>query len=250
MKKCFGFLVFLVAISLSVSWMLAGCKGVIPPLAIMVPTVAPTLQPGVVSDFSNLALNMNPNLKNSLNGYWFNGTYGQTTMSMVVTAPVPADGNAAALHLFGTFTDPGNGSYPAFQLQGFPRNNSSFFNASSFTGIKFDWNCPNGDNTVQRFFCLAIARTTPSSQGGNCTGAAGAVPCYDHFSSVLPMTNGLWTTRTIPFAALALQYNAGAPNTIQPADLQQIVFLMWTNRANNVAGNYGVDMWLDNVNFY
>jgi len=232
----------------STLWLQQGCIGGPAPLSAMVVTSTPTLAPNVVSNFEDGTLNMNAFLKNSKSGSFSNTTYAQTTMTMVVTAPVPGNGSNYALHLFGTFTDPGNNSYPAFQIQGFPRSDNSYYDVSSFIGIKFDWNCPSDDNTVQRFFSLGVARTV--SGQGTCGVVAGSVPCYDYFSLALPMTSGSWTTQSTAFTALALQYNSGSPNTIQPTDLKQVLFLMWTDRSNNTAGSYTVDMWVDNVQFY
>jgi hypothetical protein len=229
-----------------------GCTSTIPPLSNIILTSTPTLGPNIVSNFNDDTLNMNTGLANSMNGFFYNGTYGDTTTSMAVTAPVPAEGagDNFALHIWGTYTDPGNASYPAFQLQGFPRSDKSYYNASSFTGIKFSWNCPSDDNSVQRFLCLVDGRIAPPSQGGSCTGAAGAVPCYDYSSITLPNTAGAWQQISSAFTAFNLQYSSGSPTNVTPTDLTQIINFMWTNRSNNVAGTYTADYWIDNVQLY
>ncbi|MGH7739104.1 MAG: hypothetical protein ACREL1_03050 [bacterium] len=209
----------------------------------------------VVSNFSNASLNVNPTLTNSKRGNFLDGTYGYTTDSGLILSTPPAgdpSDSSYALHLFGTYTDYGNGAYPAFELECFLRDDQSYFDASGFTGIKFDWNCPSDDNSQQRFLCLVTARIAPQSIGGDGTcGTAGAVPCYDYFSLTLPQTGGTWQSITASLmTGFPLQYSSGSPSTVQTTDLQQVLELMWTNRANNIAGNYTCNMWLDNIRFY
>lgn len=238
-----------------------GCSGKVPPIAAILPPSLPPLPANYIDDFEDGDLNINPRLTNSLNGFWANTTYNQTTQTFLVTAPVPSNGSVNAIHLFGTYIDPGNSSYPAFQLQAYLRNDGNFYDASSFTGIMFDWNCPTystaggvttGDNSNQRFFCLAVDRTTPPSQGGGCSGTP--IPCYDHFSFSLPDTAGLWTSQNITFLGYPSvpnsMYSQNGSYTMLPSDLQQIIFLLWTNRSNNVAGNYRAEFWVDNVRFF
>ena len=222
-----------------------GCAGKVPPIAAILPPTLPPLPANYIDDFEDGDLNINPRLTNSLNGFWANTTYGQTTQTFLVTAPVPGNGSANAVHLFGTYIDSGGGGYPAFQLQTYLRNDGNYYDASSFTGIQFSWNCPSDDNSYQRFFCLAVNRTTPPSQGGGCTGTP--IPCYDHFSYTMPNTAGLWTSQSVTFSAMYNQYNSYA---MLPSDLQQIIFLLWTNRSNNIAGNYTADFWVDNAQFF
>lgn len=243
-KNKFWYLAVVLALAAGSLALLQGCTGRVPPIGVVLTPLPPPLPVTVVDNFEDGDFLLNPRLLNSLNGFWSNTTYGQTTMSFQVTNPSPANGSTQAIHLSGTFSDPGNGSYPAFQMQAYPTNDGSLYDASSFTGIQFDWNCPASDTTVQKFFCLAVSRTTPPGQGGGCNGTP--IPCYDHFSYALTNTVG-WSPVTIAFASMYPQYGA---YTMVPSDLQQIVFLLWTNRANNVFGSYVTDMWLDNVVFF
>jgi hypothetical protein len=251
MKKVVILIAFSMVMIVSASWMMEGCQEKLAPLSSIVPTATPVPPNNIISLFSNNTTNMNTNLLNSLNGYFQNDTYNDITTTMVLTAPVPSDGNTDALHIFGTYTDPGNGTYPAFELDGYPRKDNTYYDASSFTGIKFSWNCPSDDNSKQRFFDLITARIAPTNIGGNgvCDGG-GAVPCYDYLSYTLPNTAGTWVQETIAFTSLALQYNSGAPTTAQLTDLQQVLQLQWKADSNNAAGSYTADYWIDNVQFY
>jgi hypothetical protein len=257
MKKVVIFIVFSAVMMISASWMMEGCQEKLAPLGSIVATATPVIPDNIISVFYNNTTKMNTNLLNSLNGYFENDTYADTSTTMILTAPVPSDGNSLALHIFGTYTDPGTGTYPAFELDGYPRSNNTYYDASSFTGIKFLWNCPSDDNSIQRFFDLVTARMAPTNLGG--TGLCGTtppvptpapVPCYDYLSKTLPKTFGVWMQETIPFSSLILQYSSGTPGTIQPSDIQQILELQWKNDSNNNAGSYTADYWIDNVQFY
>jgi hypothetical protein len=200
---------------------------------------------------------MNPTLTNSLKGFFLDGSYGFETDSLTLAPPPAGDSNAYAAHLVGTYIDPGNKTYPAFELEGFPRNNDTDYDAVSFNGIEFSWDCPN-DTSPQRLFCLVTAPLAPTGIGGNgdCGSTmVGAEPCYDYFSYNLPSVT-TWTSINIPFttgptAALALQYQ-GTTTTqyFQTADLTQVLQFLWTSRSNNKGGKYTCDFWLDNVQFY
>lgn len=254
MKKVIILMAFLTVMIISASWMMEGCQEKLAPLSsiVVTATLTPTPMPtSAISNFQSGSVSMNSSLLNSLSGVFKNDTYGDSSMAMTLTAPVPSDGNTYALHISGTYTDPGTGTYPAFELDGYPRSDNSFYNASSFTGIKFSWNCPSDDNSKQRFFDLVTARIAPTNLGGNgVCGTGGAVPCYDYLSYTLPSTAGVWVQETIPFTSLALQYASGAPTTAQLTDLQQVLQLQWKADSNNAAGNYTADFWIDNVQFY
>src|ERR1035438_9897718 len=97
------------------SWMMEGCQEKLAPLSSVVATATPVPADNIISLFYNNTTKMNTNLLNSLNGYFQNDTYGDISTAMTLTAPVPSDGNLLALHIYGTYTDPGNGTYPAFE---------------------------------------------------------------------------------------------------------------------------------------
>src|ERR1700677_6283 len=148
MKKVVILIALSIVVIVSGSWMMEGCQEKLAPLSSIVPTATPLPADNIISLFSNNTTNMNTNLLNSLNGYFQNDTYGDISTAMTLTAPVPSDGNTLALHIFGTYHDPANGSaYPAFELDGYPRSDNAYYDASSFTGIKFSWNCPSDDNS-------------------------------------------------------------------------------------------------------
>jgi hypothetical protein len=201
---------------------------------------------------------VNPTLLNSSKGGFLDGSYGFTTdEGLALTTPVTASlpdpsGSPYAMHLFGTYIDYQNGGYPAFELECLPRSDGSYFDASSFTGIQFDWYVGPTDNSNQRYFCLVTARIAPQSIGG--TGVCGTgsnVACYDFLGSPLPAIAAGWINPSIDFASMQTQYSSGtAPQTVTSTDQKQILQLMWTNRSNNIAGNYTCDMWLDGVAFY
>jgi hypothetical protein len=238
---------------------LQGCKPNVPlPSSIL----ATPLNSNVVSNFKNASLKVNPTLIDSSQGVFLDGSYAYLTDSMGLTTPLASatnpdpSGSPYAMHLFGTYLDYGNGGYPAFELECFPRGGGGYYDASSFTGIQFDWCTGPNDNSNQRFFCLVTARIAPQSIGG--TGACGTgsnVPCYDFLGASLFGTGGNWFALNIDFASMQTQYSSGsASQTVTPTDLTQVLQLMWTNRSNNVGSPggtpYTCDMWLDDIEFY
>ncbi len=215
----------------------------------------------VVSDFGNASLKTNPTLFDSEKGFFLDGSYAYKTDSglqlttPLVSASFPDPSNSPyALHLFGTYIDYGNGGYPAFELECFPRADSQFYDLTSFaglTGIEFDWCTGPTDNSNQYFFCLITARIAPQSIGGDGTcGTPGAVPCYDYLGNSLFGTGGNWFQLQLPFSNMNTQYSSGSPTNVTAADMTHVLQLMWTNRSNNVSGNYTCDMWLDDIQFY
>lgn len=237
--------------------LLEGCLNKYPPLSAV---IAPPLPNTDISQFQIASWNVNPTLTNALKGFFLDGSYGFETDTLALAPPPSGDSNAYAAHLTGTYIDYGNGGYPAFELEGFPRNNNSYYTIpNGITGIQFMWNCPTDDNSDQRFFCLITARFAPPGIGGDgtCgTTAVGAQPCYDYLSYALPHTGplpGSWVEETVPFSSLTLQYNSGG---ITPADDSSVLQFMWTSRSNNNANglgspqNYKCDFWLDNVQLY
>ncbi len=244
-----------------------GCQNSSPTLSSI---VAPALSSNVVSNFTEASLKVNPTLTDSFKGFFQDGSYGYKTDNGLMfmpplfsaTNPDPS-GSPYAMHLFGTYIDYGNSTYPAFELECFPRSDGKYFDLSGFTGltgIKFDWCTGPTDNSKQYFFCLVTARIAPQSIGGDGTcGTPGNVPCYNYLGNGLFGTGGNWIPMNLSFAGMGLQYSSAGTPTVTAADKTQILQLMWTNRSNNngltpPAGpppqNYVCDMWLDDVEFY
>jgi hypothetical protein len=239
-----------------------GCKSSVPPLGSV---LAQPLPDTVVSNFGNASLKVNPTLTGSFKGSFLDGSYAyKTDNGLVLTTPLFSASNpdpgasTYAMHLFGTYIDYANGGYPAFELECFPVANAAYnggagpmFDVSSFTGIQFNWCTGPTDNSNQYFFCLITARIAPQSIGGTGTcGSPGAVPCYDFLGNSLFGTGGNWFQLQLPFSSMGTQYSSGSPTNVTATDETQVLQLMWTNRSNNIAGNYTCDMWLDDIEFY
>ena len=236
-----------------------GCKSSIPPLGSILAAPLPNT---VVSNFANASLKVNPTLIGAFKGFFLDGSYAyKTDNGLVLTTPLVSASfpdpstSSYAMHLFGTYLDYGNGGYPAFELECFPRSDGAYFDVSGFTGIQFDWCTGPTDNSNQYFFCLITARIAPPSIGGNGTcGGPGAVPCYDFLGNSLFGTGGNWFQLQLPFSSMGTQYSSGSPTNVTAADETQVLQLMWTNRSNNIGSPggtpYTCDMWLDDVEFF
>ena len=267
-KQWWGLSLGILAV-LAGSLVFEGCQQSLP-LANPGAILAPPLPNTDVSNFGNASLKVNPTLTGSNQGIFLDGSYAYQNDSGLVLAPpyansgCPYGGTSAyALHLFGTYLDYGNGGYPAFEIECFPRANASFnsgnmFDASAFTGVSFWWNQGLDDTANQIFFCLITARIAPASIGGDGTcGTGGNVPCYDYLgNNLLGYPKGCWFQISEDFASMSTQYSSGSPGTVTATDKQQILQLMWTSRSNNVNTNgpagtsYTCDIWLDDVAFY
>ena len=248
-----------------------GCKQSLP-LASLV--LAPPLPDYDVSNFQNASLKVNPTLLNGSQGVFLDGSYAYKTDSGLILAAPPtsasfpytgtSDGvSPYALHLFGNYIDYGNGGYPAFELECFPRAGASYqsgnmFDVSAWSGISFWWYQAPDDNANQIFFCLITARIAPQSIGGSgACGTGGNVPCYDYLGdALLGYPKGGWFQVFEDFSSMTTQYSSGGPNTVTAADKQQVLQLMWTSRSNNVDPNgsagtpYTADFWVEGIQFY
>src|SRR5580658_1295121 len=181
----FGFLALL---ALLTAWLSQGCQGNLPAIPAVVPT---PFSSGVISNFGNGSLNMNPTLENGDGGYFTSETYGGAAgePNMIdgsnnpdILYPNPGDGSAYAVHIYGAITDITPTGYPDMALYGFLKNNPSNLPSSewydlnfagapvAFTGIRFDMNIGADDTNTQKLFAIGSAEEVPptTAPGGTC----------------------------------------------------------------------------------
>ena len=170
-------------------------------------------------------------------GSWF--TYNDGTDGGVETPdaggpcfPVAIPGGRCqslhAMHTFGSgFTNYGMGI-------GFDLNHTSTmrltYDVSSYTGIAF-W--AKGPQFVQ--VQIVEQATTPTSQGGTCTGT-----CGNHYFLAVDLV-GTWQQFLVPFAMLA-QPSFGSAVPWNPKTVLGVQF------AVNPAPSF--DFWIDDIGFY
>lgn len=265
MKKTWiGFSLMAIALAGSALWMSQGCVGKIPTFATVVATSTAVLPSDYIANFENGNAQMNPYLTNSVGGFFADLAYpSYNKINPVVGSNVPGpfivlnpgNGSQFAIHIFGVLTDPGDGStYPDFDVKGYFNADcpTCYYDASSFTGIQFDYYWPNitvnGHAPPPIFwFDLSTARTAPQGQGGLCDSqtAPSGVPCYDHLAINLPH-NVAWGTVSRNFTALTNEYGGYG---WQAADAQKFLYLEFRTTANNAKGVYNVDFRVDNIKF-
>ncbi len=278
-KKWIGFGV-LTLLVLSMALLSGGCKGTLPAIPAVVPTPLPS---GVISDFSNGTLNMNPTLLNGDGGYFLSETYGGAaghanlidgSQNPDILIPNPGDGSAYAVHIYGPQTDPLPTTYPAMEVFGFMKNDAANpyydLTQTSFTGIRFDvkilpystaGGVTVGDNNPQKRFAIASAPMVPptTDQGGTCPPNF-SNNCYNYFwtSANLPATNPAvndgW--KPVSFLFSSFKTDAGYGNYQNTAFLsnpmfeKQVLFLLWKFGDNGAGSTTYTDFWFDNVQFY
>jgi len=246
-----------------------GCYSKVPPLSAI---LAPPLPPDVISNFESGSTDMNPALQGSSSGYWLDNTYPSYNVinSMFVvsnTVPDATDSSKYAIHIYGTLTDKGDCTYPAFELQGNFKNDPSspYLDISSFTGIQFQMNIGADDTCPQRLFGVGTAETVNGIAGGTCTPASN---CNNDFWSGTPGSNGPyggvggsgWSIYSYTWAQLQPNPYYGPvlnPTTLSGTNLTTALCLLWKFGANNngqtTCGGpvmtYTVDFWIDNVQF-
>jgi hypothetical protein len=223
---------------------------------------APTLVPNraLVANFDNNSPVINPNLMEMSNppNYVlvtpgsvsavdnFSGAPVNMILNGVVQAG-GANGTAYCFHVTGSFTDPGNSSYPAAELEA-QMEGGSQYSGIFFSGVKFYLLIASGDNTTKRDFSIPVYQTQGSPAGG-CNGSG----CYDNFAFDLSSgTSGQWKAVSIPFSSLVQGYTGVITNppTFSGANLQQMLWLQWEESRNNTAGSSNVDFSVDDIEFY
>ena len=200
----------------------------------------------VISNFDDGSTNMNPKLYNGgSGGQWMAITYGGNTINKEFIVAGGANGTPKAVHIFGSLVDKGDKVYPSFELQA-KFKDTGYYDASAFTGIKFYYKCPATDAALKRRFAIGTAPTLPTSGGGTCSDQ-----CYNNFGADLSVAAD-WTAKTYALADLKRESGWGAPVT--PPDLtdhlKEFIDLEWANSANNAAGSYNIDYWVDEVEFF
>lgn len=204
----------------------------------------------VVDDLEDGDTTINPNLLNSSGGNWGTLTWGDP--SNVVNNPFVvaggAGGSSFAVHIYGTLTDNGDGQYPSFALQ-CRLNTGSTYDASFFTGVRFDYRAGTSDNANIRRFFITLPELAPLADGGSCTGATGQCGDYHGIFYDPPPTS--WTKQALAFSSLTQEGFGISPS---PADLDgnkdHLFWMQWNHGGGNVAGSYTIDYWVDNVEFY
>lgn len=241
-----------VAMAVAAAW---GCKGKIPMMSSMaMPLVR--IPDNVIDNFEDGNNIMNTNLRGASAGTWTNyGTAGQAVLNTnnYILSNTVGGTNATlvAAHLLGTLVDPGNGSYPEATLQG-RFNKAPYYDASSFTGIRYLCYIGTADTATKRRFKVPIKHTVPTSNGGDC-----ATNCWDHFGLNMPTVKGTWVQQTMIFAT-ATREGWGSPiipATFTGTNLQELIGLDWSESLNNCQSipspcNAVIDFWVDEVEFF
>jgi hypothetical protein len=166
-----------------------------------------------------------------------------------------ANGTNFCYHVSGSVTDTGNSSYPSLQLQ-IPLEKSSsvtaYYDGELFTGVKFYLKVMGTDNAGKRSFSIPVAQTEPPASGGDCVPSNPSNACYNDFAITFPATGGAWQ----PVSTLFSSFTRGAygaavtPTTLSGLNLQQILYLAWSESNNNNPGTVIVDYYVDEIQFY
>ncbi len=199
----------------------------------------------VISNFDNGSKSGNPKLYLDGAGEWSTLTWAGNAVNSDFVVKGGANGTKMAAHVYGSLTDKGDASYPEFDLQ-FNFKGKDLYDASNFSGIQFYYKCPTADQALKRRFNIATAPTLPSSDGGICVNA-----CYNHYGANLkPIAD--WTLYVLNFSDLTRLQGWGSPVT--PPELtehlKEFIYLKWAHSADNAAGTYAIDYWIDEVEFF
>jgi hypothetical protein len=178
-------------------------------------------------------------------GVWNAFSYAGNTVNSPFVVAGGAKGTGMAARISGTLNNKGDGSYPAFSLQGLLKE-GGYYDASNFNGIRFYYKCPLSDQSTERRFKIPIAATLPTSAGGTCTDG-----CYNHFGADLAVS-AEWTLKSYSFSDLKRLSGWGSP--VNPPDfvdhLSKVVYLQWDHGTGNNAGAFTIDFWVDEVEFF
>jgi hypothetical protein len=198
----------------------------------------------IVNNFEEGGKASNSKLFGGGGGMWLAITFGGNTINGDLSAAGGANGTAHAVHISGNLTDKGDKVYPDFEVQG-KFKDGGFYDAGNFSGVQFYYKCPSTDQALKRRFKVGSAPTLPPDQGGTC-----ASGCYDNFGADLSVSPD-WVKKTYAFTDLKRE-GWGAP--ITPPDLtdhlKEFINLTWAHSANNAAGTYAIDYWVDEVEFF
>jgi hypothetical protein len=199
----------------------------------------------VVGDFDDGSKNVNSKLFGASGGQWMAlSSGGGGAINSDLIADGGANGTTKAAHVYGKLTDKGDKSYPGFQLQ-CRFKDTGLYDASNFNGIQFYYKCPSDDTALKRRFGIGMAATLPSDQGGTCSNN-----CYDNFGADMPSSND-WVKITLVFTDIKREGWGGAVIPPDMTDhLAEFINLQWNNSANNMAGTYNINYWVDQVTFF
>jgi hypothetical protein len=199
----------------------------------------------VIANFEDGSKKGNPKLHNSDSAEWVTMTWAGNTVSSDFVVAGGANGTKMAAHVFGTLVDKGDFKYPEFDLQ-CTFKNKEMYDASDFSGIKFYWKCPSDDQGIKRRFAIAIAPTLPASDGGICEDN-----CYNHYGANLKPAAD-WVLMSYGFSDLTREAGWGGP--VAPPDftehLKEFIYMKWVDAANNAAGTFNINYWVDEVEFF
>lgn len=245
----------------------------------VVVTATPTLPPDFISDFENGSAAVNPNLRNGDGGGWIARTYGGAGATLVSggvttvttantvndpfvvqnTVPDETDASRMAAHLFAPLI--AAGGFESDQLACYPEHNAGnphypYYDASSFTGIRFLINIPADDSNTHRVFQVAIDQTLPTGEPGGTCAPTTVCFCYNHFEVALPAgSTAGWTAVSHPWSDFTVP---DCPGSVTPAGLDghldKIVFIQFQFSAG-VQGSMSspvstyTDFWVDDVRF-
>ena len=128
------------------------------------PKIVVSKDQDVITNFDDGSPNMSSKLFGGPDGSWMVFSFAGNTTNKEFIVPGGADNSKMAAHVYGTLVDKGDAQYPAFTLQGKFRQ-SGLYDATPFTGIKFYYKRPPGDQALKRRFAIGTAPTLPSSEG-------------------------------------------------------------------------------------
>ena len=199
----------------------------------------------VMNNFNDGSKNFSPKLYGNPGGSWMTLSFAGNKANDDFIAAGGANGSAKCAHVFGTLIDKGDASYPAFTLQG-KFKDSGYYDASAFTGLRFYYKSPATDQALKRRFAVGTAPTLPASEGGTCSDG-----CYNNFGMDLKASPD-WIQMSSSFADLKRESGWGSPVT--PPDLtdhlKEFITIKWDHSANNAAGSYTIDYYVDEVEFF
>ncbi len=255
MKKMIVLMMLTGALILNGVWFMQGCTGKIPPLSAIIATSTATLGPNIVANFDNGNASINTNLVRSISGN-FNWLPG--TITNVVVSPGANSTQYAANVLVAPTALSG---YTPYELEANPNGTGGVYNlngtayGSPTNGIQFYWKTGPTDNMPARWFIAPAPEQIPPPVG-NCAGS-----CYDTYKKALGGTANTWTLVSFTWSQFA-QAGWGSPQIgplagtcgVAPCsgspNISRILYFQWEEDPNNLAGTYGCDFWVDEVQLF
>jgi len=162
----------------------------------------------------------------------------------------PGCTNYRCVHILGSLTDPGDGTYPSYQLRLGLKSGTTYYDMSFFSGVKFYLKLPDsGDTVLLHNFNFNLSNTTPVPDGGECDNSNNG--CYNNFAVKLDYTNG-WTLKSFVWSEFTRE-SWGIPvdpPTLSGENLKRVINLEWQSKRNNVPGTSNIDLAVDEVRFF